>query len=133
MRDILHICCQILRTSFGLRYVNSGPCQIQRYCSFGDSARYTQLKSPRFPFQIYRQLDTRSTPNLLPNIVRINWVLLCQSWSLSNPLYLQFSILRIKYSIKHISTAIEGILTIRCALYYTFAAKYGADQLVCAM
>ena len=52
MRVILHICCQIQCTSVGWRYVNSGPCQIQRNCSFAYSGLNIQIYVSLFLMQI---------------------------------------------------------------------------------
>jgi hypothetical protein len=78
MRVLLQISCQIQRTSFGLRHVKSGPCQVQRYCNFADSAWNIQLNVSAFPFEIFRQFDPRCTVHLLPKTAHINRVAQCQ-------------------------------------------------------
>jgi hypothetical protein len=65
MRVTLHIRCQIQCPSAGLRCVNSVPCQIQRYCRFGDSAGNIQLAVSLLSLETCRQFDARYTPHLL--------------------------------------------------------------------
>jgi hypothetical protein len=74
----LHIRCQIQCPSAGLRCVNFGTCQTQRYCNFGDSAWYIQLTVSQFLIKISRQLDAGYAPNLLPNTAPFSRFALCQ-------------------------------------------------------
>jgi hypothetical protein len=73
-------------------YVNSGSCQIQ--CNYGSaySGLYIQLLVSPLLLEICRQQDARHTPSLLANTADVSWILLCQLWSGSNPLLLQFCI-----------------------------------------
>ena len=57
----------IQRTSFGLRYVNTRPCQIRRYCSFAHIVINILLNVFPFQLDICRQFDARYTPHFLPN------------------------------------------------------------------
>jgi hypothetical protein len=113
MRLILHSCCQMLGTISGLRCVKSGPSQIEYYYSSSYAAFNNQLN-------VYPR---RNNPHFLPNEGQNIRITLCQLRSRSNPVYLQFLIFRLQYSIERIFDDIGDMLTIQCALYSTFAAK----------
>ena len=57
---------------------------------------------------------------------------LSQAWSSSNPAHFQVCIHKLEYSSESISAAIGDMQIIRSALHYSFAAKYRAQQSVCA-
>jgi hypothetical protein len=132
MRDILHICCQIQRTSDGLRYVTSGPCQIICNCTFVYLGISIQLNVSPLPMVICRQFDARYFPHLLSNTAHVLLFMQCQLWTRSNTMLLQFCIFRPQYSFERISAAIGDMTTIRCGLYSTIAAKCSKHHPVCA-
>jgi hypothetical protein len=59
---------------------------MQRICSLADSALNIQLKVSRFLLQVCRQLDSRSTPQLMPDTAHISRFSPCQLRTLSNSL-----------------------------------------------
>jgi hypothetical protein len=84
MRVILHTCCHTQGTITGLRYVNSGPRQIQYNYSSSYARFNIQLYvSPR-RLAVYRLIDACYTPNLLPNTGHNIRFTLCQFWSPPN-------------------------------------------------
>ena len=129
---ILHMYCQIKGTASGLRYVNSGLCQVQRTRSFSDSVSIVQISVPVFLLQIPHQLDVRRTTHLLPNAAYMSRHALCQLWSLSNPMKLLYSIFRPENSVDSISAAIGEMSTNGRALFSTYAAKYRVQNPPCA-
>ena len=120
MRLIFHICCQIQRTRSGLSYTNSECCHIQRVCNFAYARFNIQLKISKLLLVICRCFDASSTPYMLTNTDHGILFVLRQPSALSNPAYLQFYTLRLKYSNQRISASIEDTSTIRGALYSTF-------------
>jgi hypothetical protein len=123
MRVILHIYSQRVPKSFRLRCVSTGPRQIQ----YSDSSSYTgfniQLNVSPLRLVVYRQIDACYNPHLLPNTGHNIWLTLCQLWSRSNPIYIQFLIFRLRYSNERISVDISDMSAIQYELYSTFAVK----------
>ena len=128
MRVIFHIWCQVQCTSYGLRYVKSGPSQIQRSCSFVYSGLSILTDVSPIVIHIWLQLEARYTPNLLPNTVHVIPFDACKIGTQPNPAYLQFCIFSIKYSNQRISDSMAHLQTIRCALYFTSDVIYSAHQ-----
>jgi hypothetical protein len=81
MRLILHICSHLQPKSSTLRYVKSSPGQIQYiYSSSYAGINIQSIVSP-LRLVVYRQIDARYTPHLLPNKARNLVLSLCQHWS----------------------------------------------------
>jgi hypothetical protein len=133
MRVILHICCQMQPKSSSLCYVNSGPNQTQYNYSSCHSDLSIKLNVSPLRLMVYRQINARNTPHLLPNTQHNIRFTLCQLWSRSNPIQLHFLIFILQYSIECISAAIGCLSTNRCVLYFTFSANYRAQYPVYAM
>jgi hypothetical protein len=133
MRVMLQTWSQIQRTSTRLRYVNSGPGHIQCIYSTAYSLLNIQLNVSAMLLEISRQFNERYTANMVPNIAHILQFSLCELWSRSYTKYLQLFIFRLQYSAEGSSPAIEGISTIRRALYCKLGAKYSAHPPVFAM
>jgi hypothetical protein len=127
MNVILHICWQIQHTCSCVHYVNSGPCQIQRYCSSAYSDFNIHLNISPLLLVICRQFNAHCIPHLLINTAHVIRLKLCQLCALSNPAYLQFSRFCPIYSFVRTSVTIGDMSTIRSALCSTFAAKYDAS------
>jgi hypothetical protein len=127
MRIILHICSQIQAKYSRLRYVKSGPSQIQHNYSSSYAGINIQLDVSPLRLRVYRQIDPCYTSHLLPNTGHNIQFTLCQLWSRSNPIWVHMLMLSLQYSIERISAAIGRLSTIRCALYSTFVAKYRAQ------
>ena len=74
MHVILHICCQIQHTSVALGYVDSGPCEVQRNCSFSYKLLYIQIHASPLLLEMYRQYDLPRIPNFLQiKPISSNW------------------------------------------------------------
>jgi hypothetical protein len=63
MRLILHICCQIQSTISGLRYVKSGPSQIQYNYSSSYVGFNIHLNVSPLRLVVYRKIDACDTSN----------------------------------------------------------------------
>jgi hypothetical protein len=127
MRVVLHICCQMQTGSTGLRYVNSGPRQIQcNYISCYSVFNIQLIVSP-LVLLVYRHIDACYAPHLLQNKASIILPSLCQLWSQSNIIYLHFLLFRHQYSNERIPADIGEMSTIQCALYSTFAAIFSIN------
>jgi hypothetical protein len=133
MRVIHHICYQLQSTISGLRYFKSGPSQIQYNNSSSCAGINIQLNVSPLRLVVYRQIDARYTPHLLRNTEHYIGFTLCQLWTRSNAIELQFMSLRLQCSIERIWVAIGGVSTNPSALYSTFAAKYRAPYPVYSM
>jgi hypothetical protein len=94
MRVILQTCCQIQRTSSGLRYVNYGPGHIQCIYSSIYSDFNIHLNVSALLLYISRQFNARYTANLLPNTAHILQFMLCDLCSRPYTKYLQLRIFR---------------------------------------
>jgi hypothetical protein len=131
-RVIFYIFSQIQRTYSCLRYTNSGSGQIQyNYSSTYAGFNIHLNVSPQL-LVVYRLIDPRYAPHLLPNTGQNIRFRLYQLWPRSNRIYIQFSIFRQQYSIERIYDDVGDMSTIQCALYSTFAAKHRAHQPICA-
>ena len=128
MHVIFHIWCQAQCTSSGLRYVKSGPRQIQRSCSFVYSGLSIHTDVSPILLHMWLQLEARYTPNLLPNTVHVVPFDACKIGTQPNPAYLQFYVFSIKYSNQRISVSMAHLQTIRCALHLTSDVIYSAHQ-----
>jgi hypothetical protein len=123
MRVIHHICYQIQSTISGLRYVKSGPSQIQyNYFSWYSGSNIQLIVSP-LRLVVYRQIDACYTSHLLPNTGHNIRITLCQLWSRSNPIQLHFLIFSLQCPIERTLFDIGEMSTIQCALSSTFAAE----------
>jgi hypothetical protein len=121
-----YICCQMDCSASGLCYVNcGGPSQIQRKYCIADSFLNIQINVYPLLLVICRHVGARYTPKLLPHRARILLYALCQLWSQSHPIYLQFFLCRLQYSIERISAAIGGLSTNLWALYSTYTPITG--------
>jgi hypothetical protein len=120
---ILHIICQIQSTISCLRSVKSGSRQMQYNYSSSYAGFNIQLNVPPQRLVDYRQIDARYTPHLLRYTEHNIGITLCQLWSRSNAIELQFMSFRLQCSIERIWVAIGGVSTNPSALYSTFAAK----------
>jgi hypothetical protein len=80
MRGILHICFQIQSTISGLRYVKSGPNQIQYNYICWYSGVNIQLNVSPSILVICRQFNERYTPHYLSNTGHISQFALRQLW-----------------------------------------------------
>jgi hypothetical protein len=67
MRVILHFCCHTQGTITSLRYVNSGPRQIQYNYSSSYAGFNIQLNVSPLRLVVYRLIEACYTPHLLPN------------------------------------------------------------------
>jgi hypothetical protein len=105
MRVILHICSQIQPKSSSLRYVKSGPGQIQYNYFSWYSVFNIQLNGSPLQLVVYRLIDACYTPHLLPNKARVLLCTLYQLWSRTNKIYLHFLIFRLQYSIERITSS----------------------------
>jgi hypothetical protein len=119
----LHSCCQMQPKSSRSRYVNTGRSQIKYIYSSCHSGYNYQLNVSPLRLVVCRQIDAFYTPHLLPNAAWIVQITLCQHWTQSNSIYLQFLPFMLQYTIESISAAIGGLSIGRCASCYTFAAK----------
>jgi hypothetical protein len=123
MRVILLTCCPINRVSSCFHYVNNGPGQTKySYISCYSGINIQMNISPPIMVKC-RQFIARYTPHSLPNTGHNIWFTLCQLWSRSYPMQLQFLIFRLQNSIERISAEIGDFATNRCSLYSTFASK----------
>jgi hypothetical protein len=129
----LQTSCQLQRTSYGLRYVNSGPGHIQCIYSSAYSVLNIRLNVSALLFEISRYLHARYTANLVPNTEHILRFTLCARWSRQYIMYFQHRIFRLQYSAVGICAAIVHITTIQCSLYCILGAKYCAHPPVYAM
>jgi hypothetical protein len=96
MRVILQIWCQIQRTSSRLRLVNCGPGHIQWNGNTAHSGFNIQLNVSKLLLKISRQFKERYTANLVPNAAHIIQFTLCELWSRTYAMYLQFHIFRLQ-------------------------------------
>jgi hypothetical protein len=117
----------------GIRYVNSGPRQIQYNYISWYSGFNIQLNVNPSIFVKCPQCNARYTPPLQPHAAKILHITLSQHWPQSNPIKLHFFIFSLQYSIEPISVDIGDISTNQCALYSTFAVKYRAQLPVYGM
>jgi hypothetical protein len=123
LRVIHHVCCQIQSTISGLRYVKSGPSQIQYNYNSSCAGINIQLNVSPLWLAVYRQIVACYTPHLLSNTEHNIKFPLCHIWSQSNPIQFQFFLSMLQHTIERISAAIAGLSTNQCALYSTFAVK----------
>jgi hypothetical protein len=86
LRAIHHICSQIQSRISGLRYVNSGPRQIQYNYSSSYAGFNIQLNVSPLRLVDYRQIDACYTSHLLPNTRHNIRFTLCQQWCQPNPI-----------------------------------------------
>jgi hypothetical protein len=133
MRVILQTCCQIQRTSSGLRYVNCGPGHTQCIYSSIYSDINIHLNVSALLLYISRQFNARYTAFFVPNTAHIVQFTLCELWSRSYTKYFPHRILRLQYSADGSSQAIRVIWTLQWALYCILCAKYSAHPPVYAM
>ena len=124
MRFTLPTCCEIRGATSGLFFVKSGLGQAQRNSSFAYSSVNIHLHKSTLLLVICRQFNARYTPHMLPNTWYDIRFALCQLWSRLRPAYFQFCIFRLQSTIERSSVAIGHMSAFRCALYFTFAAKY---------
>jgi hypothetical protein len=127
MRLILHICSHLQPKSSRLRYLNTGPSQIQYNYSPCHSALNIQMNVCPLILMICRQFNEHYNPHLLPNTGHNIGFTLCQLWSRSNPIQLHFLIFRHQYSNERIPADIGEMSTIQCALYSTSAATFSLN------
>jgi hypothetical protein len=111
-----------------LRYVNSGRGQIQDYYSPAYTSFNIQLNVAPPLLVVCQQFNAHCIPHLLPNTAHVLLITLCQLWSNSNPMLLQFCINRLQHSIEPITADIGDMTTIRYTLYSSIAAKYSAHH-----
>jgi hypothetical protein len=113
--------------------VNCGPGHIQ--CSY--SSKYSgfniQVNVSALLLDISRQFNARYTANLVPNTAHIVQFTLCELWSRTYTMNLQFRIFILQYSAVGNCAVIGDISTILCALYCKLWAKYSAYPPVYAM
>jgi hypothetical protein len=78
---ILHILCQIQRTSSSLLYLNCCPGHIQCNYSSEYSGFNIQLNMSALILEICRQRNARYTANMVPNAAHTLQFTLCVLWS----------------------------------------------------
>jgi hypothetical protein len=88
---IIPFCCRKHRTSLGLVYTNTGPCDV--ICLYwwsyaGINIRHNVSQSL---FDISRQFDVRYNPLLMPYTLHVTRISLYKNWSLSCHMILSFS------------------------------------------
>jgi hypothetical protein len=133
MRVILQTCCQIQRSSSGLRYVNCGLGHIQCIYSSIYLDFNIHLNVSALLLEISRQFNARYTAFFVPNTAHIVQFTLCELWSRPYTKYFPQRIVRLQYSAEGSSPAIRGISTLQWAKYCKHGVKYRAHPKAIAM
>jgi hypothetical protein len=88
---IIHSWCRIHRTSLGLVYINTGPCQVIWFYCCSYKGICIQLNVSSSIFRILSQCDVRYNPLLVPYTLHVTRISLYKHWSLSCHMILSFS------------------------------------------
>jgi hypothetical protein len=91
---IIHSWCRIHRTSLGLVYINTGPCQVIWFYCCSYKGICIQLNVSSSIFRILSQCDVRYNPLLVPYTLHVTHVSPYKHWSLSWHMILLLSIYR---------------------------------------